>query len=61
MIDTKVTLCTNGYKELSLPLPRITTKAVNMPAMTDSGAMLVVGGMSLVHSLGLTKKELIPQ
>ena len=60
MIDTKVTLCTSGYEELSLPLPRITTKAVEMPAMTDSGAMLVVGGMNLVHSLGLTKRELIP-
>ena len=60
MVDTRVTLCTSGYEELSLPLPRTTNKVVEMPAMTDSGAMLVVGGMNLVHSLGMTKRELIP-
>ena len=60
MVDTHVTLCTSGYEELLLPLPKVTTRSVKMPGMTDSGAQMVVGGMNLVHSLGLTKRELIP-
>ena len=28
--------------------------------MKDTGAQMVVGDMSLVHSLGITRKELIP-
>ena len=60
MVDTHVTLCTSGYEELSLPLPKVTTRSVKMPGMTDSGAQMVVGGMNLVHSLGLTRRELIP-
>jgi hypothetical protein len=60
MVDTYVTLCTSGYEELLSPSPKVTTKSVKMPGMPNLGAQLVVVGMNLVHSLGLTKRELIP-
>ena len=55
-----MTLCTSGYAELQLPLPKVTTRSVVRSGMTDSGAQMTVAGMNLVHSLGLTKRELIP-
>ena len=60
MVLTKVSLCKDGYEELSLPLPRITSKSTQTPAMADSGAQMVVSGMNLVHALGITRRELIP-
>ena len=60
MVITKVSLCADGYQELSLPLPRVTNKSAQTPAMADSGAQMTVAGMSLAHALGITRRELIP-
>ena len=60
MVITRVSLCEDGYQELSLPLPRVRNKPARTPAMADTGAQLVVSGMNLVHALGITRKELIP-
>ena len=60
MVPTTVSLCASGYMELQLPTPRVTSKSVDMQGMTDSGAQMTVAGLNLVHSLGITRRELIP-
>ena len=60
LAKVEVSLCTSGYLELDLPAPRVTNKTTTRMGMTDTGAQMVVGDMSLVHSLGITRKELIP-
>ena len=50
---------TSGYKELQLPLPRVTTRTVDTPGMTDSGNQMTGAFMNLVHYIGLTKRELM--
>ena len=60
MVTTKVSLCTSGYQELSISLPKATSKSEKTQAMAYSGAQMTVAGMNLVHNMGITRKELIP-
>ena len=60
MVTTKVSICTSGYQELSIPLPKVNNKSKETSAMADSGAQMVVAGMNLDHSMGITRRELIP-
>ena len=46
--------------KLQPPLPKVTTRIVARPGMTDSGAQMTVAGRKLVHSLVLTQRYLIP-
>ena len=50
-VITKVSLCEDGYQELSLPLPRVINKSAQTSAMADSGAQITVAGMNLAHAL----------
>ena len=60
LVQVSISLCTSGYKELELPLPRAANKSITRMSMADSGAQMLVGGLDIIHSLGLTKKDLIP-
>ena len=60
LAKVEVSLCKSGYEELDLPIPRVTNKTTTRMGMTDTGAQMVVGDMALVHSLGITRRELIP-
>jgi hypothetical protein len=55
-----ISLCTSGYTELYIPTPRVTNKTTTGMGMTDTGAQMTVGDLTLVHNLGLTRRELIP-
>ena len=60
MVDINISLCQQGYEELQVQLPRVTKTSVRKAGMADSGAQMTVAGLNLVHSLGVTKRELIP-
>ena len=60
LAQVSIRLCTSAYEELELPLPRVVDRSITRMSMPDSGAQMVVGGVDLIHSLGLTKKDLIP-
>ena len=60
MVKVNVYLCTSGYRDLDIPLPRVTHRTVNRVSMADMGAQMVVGSIEPAHALGITKKELIP-
>jgi hypothetical protein len=60
IVGVSVSLCTDGYTDLKLPQPRVSSRDSKQAALPDTGAMMVVAGVSLIHKLGITKKELIP-
>ena len=60
LTQVSISLCTSGYRELELPLPRVVDKSITRMSMADTGAQMLVGGVDIIHSLGLTKKDLIP-
>ena len=59
-VSVTMSLCLPGYDELDLPNPRVTNKQAKTSSLPDSGAQIVVAGPAQMHSLGITKRELIP-
>ena len=59
-VSVTMSLCLSGYDELDLPTPRVTNKQAKTGSLPDSGAQMVVAGPAQMHSLGVTKRELIP-
>ena len=59
-VSVTMSLCLSGYDELDLPTPRVTNKQAKTSSLPDSGAQMVVAGPAQMHSLGITKRELIP-
>ena len=53
-------LCTSGYEQLGIPTPRMKNRLIKTISLPDTGAQMTVVGMRFIHSLGLTKSELIP-
>ena len=60
IVRVTVSLCMEGYEEMELPHPRVTNRQDVRGAMADTGAQMTVGDITLVHALGLTKRELLP-
>ena len=53
-------LCLEGYDQLEIPTPKIKNRKVDTTSLPDTGAQMTVAGMRFIHSLGITKSELIP-
>ena len=49
----------DSYEQLEIPEPA-NHQPTNVQAVADTGAMVLVGGMNLVHQLRVKKQELIP-
>ena len=58
-LPVSVSVCQDGYRQVKMPAPR-NTRTVNITALPDTGAQMVVAGMELVSRLGVTRKELFP-
>ena len=54
-----VSVSGDSYDQLEIPEP-VSHQPTNVQAIADTGATVLVGGMNLVHQLGVKKHELIP-
>ena len=59
-LPVSASLCVQGYEQLEVPLPRVKDKKFKTVTLPDTGAQMTVAGIKLIHSLGITKSELIP-
>ena len=58
-LTVTVSVCTDGYQQVGMRPPRM-QRTVESRSLADTGAQMVVAGISLVHSLGVKKGELFP-
>ena len=54
-----VSVSSDSYEQLDIPEPG-KHQPTNVQAVADTGAMVMVGGMNLIHQLRVKKHELIP-
>ena len=54
-----IAVSSDSYEQLEIPEPA-SHQPTNVQAVADTGAMVLVGGMNLVHQLRVKKQELIP-
>ena len=54
-----ISVSSDSYEQLEIPEPA-RHQPTNAQAIADTGAMVLVGGMNLVHQLRVKKQELIP-
>ena len=59
-LGLKVKVCREAYEQLRIKQPRKEKKQTKkMVAMPDTGAMMCLIGMSMLHALGLRESDLI--
>ena len=56
----EASMCREGYIQSGVPIPKSKLRAVDVKSLPDTGAQLTVAGVKLIHSMGITKSELIP-
>ena len=54
-----ISVSSDSYEQLEIPEPA-RHQPTNVQAVADTGAMVLVGGMNLVHQLRVKKHELVP-
>ena len=59
-LPISASLCLEGYDQLDIPVPKMKSRKVHTKSMPDTGAQMTVTGLKFIHSLGVTKSELIP-
>ena len=59
-LPIKALLFTEGYHQCGIQPPKAVGKLVEVKCVPDRGAQLTVTGLRFIHSLGVTKSELIP-
>ena len=58
-IKVTISLSTSSYQELNIPTPHH-HHSTEHTALPDSGAQVTVGGIEMIHRMGLKKHNLIP-
>ena len=60
LLPVKASICKEGYHQCGVLVPKTVGKVVNIACFPDTGAQLTVSGIKFIHTLGITKSELIP-
>ena len=58
-VTVTVSVCTSGYEQIEISAPK-KPRTVTCPALPDTGAQMVVGGLDFAHKLGFTRGDLFP-
>ena len=59
-VTLTVSLCKTGYSQLNLETPRRPKSFIKALGMPDTGAMVCIAGVNIIHALGIKKHELYP-
>ena len=59
-VTLTVSLCKTGYSQLNLETPRTPKPFIKALGMPDTGAMMCIAGVNIIHALGIKKHELYP-
>ena len=59
IVVVQMSVSSDSYEEFDIPEPA-RHQPTNVQAVADTGAMVMVAGMNLVHQLGVKRHELIP-
>ena len=59
-VSITATICPEDYKTFGLALPTTRCKAVDIPAMADTGCQSCLASLKIIQHLGLREKDLIP-
>lgn len=58
-VKVKVSVCREAYKQLGIKEPRRDRPQNRVAAMPDTGAMMCLVGMNIMHSMGLRESDLV--